>query len=83
MSFSFVDIIGIIGVGLVVIAYFYVQSGKWRSDDIIFPITNLLGALAILVSLYENPNIPSIIIEFIWIGISLYGIWRIKTTEKK
>lgn len=77
MHWTISDVIGTLGVGCVVLAYFQIQSGRWQAQQLIFPLTNLVGALCILVSLYATPNIPSIIIECVWITISLYGMYRI------
>lgn len=71
------DIIGTIGVGLIVYAYFRVQAGHWRHDMPRLPLTNLIGAICVLISLMRTPNLPSIVIECIWVAISLFGLWRI------
>ncbi len=70
--------LGIIGVGLIVLAYFLIQTGKITSTDISYPLLNLIGATLHLVSLYRFYNLPSVVIEIFWIAISVYGIYRIK-----
>jgi hypothetical protein len=42
---------------------------SWR-----FPAANLVGSLLILVSLYAEWNLPSVVIEVFWIAISVYGL---------
>ncbi len=76
------ELIGVAGVGMVVVAYFMVQSGRWTHERLALPVTNLVGALCIMVSLIEAPNLPSILIEIIWIAISLYGIWHVLRLRK-
>jgi hypothetical protein len=76
------DILGTLGVALLVMAYFCMQSGKWTHDNIRLPLTNLCGAVLILISLLDSPNMPSILIEIVWISISLYGIWKIRRIKK-
>lgn len=76
------NIIGIIGVTLIVIAYFLNQSGKMASDSMPFPTLNLIGAVLILVSLWWSWNLPSFIMECIWIAISAVGIVRIVKQKK-
>jgi uncharacterized membrane protein YgcG len=78
----FANIIGIIGVALIVIAYFLNQSGKMASDSLPFPVLNLAGAVLILVSLWWSWNLPSFIMECIWISISAVGILRILKNTK-
>ena len=70
------QIIGFVGVAILVIAYLALQAGKIKGDNWRYPALNLSGALLILCSLYETPNIPSIAIELIWVTISCYGLWR-------
>jgi hypothetical protein len=48
-----------------------VTAGDWR-----FPAANLAGALLLLVSLYDQWNLPSVVIECFWAAISLYGLSR-------
>jgi ABC-type Co2+ transport system permease subunit len=73
--------LGTLGVMLLVVAYFFMQSGRWTHHNVRLPLTNLCGAVLILISLMDSPNTPSILIEIVWISISLYGIvkiWRQK-----
>lgn len=77
------DIIGIGGVILVLLAYFLLQTGAVRSDDIRYPVINLVGACMILVSLLRTFNLASFIIEICWIAISVYGIVRIVGARRK
>ena len=69
-------ILGLIGSFAVVAAYFANQTGRLSSSDWRFPAANLVGALAILVSLADAWNLPSAVIEFFWAAISLYGLVR-------
>ena len=72
------DLIGIAGTLLVIAAYFATQQGWLRADDWRFPLTNLIGAALILVSLWADWNLPSFVMEIFWLAISLYGLWRIR-----
>lgn len=66
--------LGIIGVALVLGCYFSLEKGILKSDQLIFPILNLIGATLILISLFWEWNLPSVIYEVCWIIISIYGI---------
>ncbi len=70
------DIVGVIGTAVLIAAYFFNQQRWLRSDDWRFPAANLVGAVLILVSLWYEWNLPSVVIEFFWIAISLYGIGK-------
>ncbi len=69
-------ILGYAGAAVIAGAYFANQRGTLRSDDWRFPALNLAGSLGVLVSLAVEPNLPSILIELFWAGISIYGLAR-------
>lgn len=70
------DVVGIIGVGMIVLAYFLLSSERLTSQDRRYHLLNFVGAVLILLSLLVHWNLPSFVIEVIWIGVSLYGLWR-------
>lgn len=73
-SLTFADAVGSFGALIVVIAYFATQVRMMNSDDLAFPIVNLIGSILIVYSLLENFNLASMLIESFWIAISVFGI---------
>ena len=69
-----VDIVGIVGVVIVVITYFLLQSEKIDSKGFLYSFLNAVGSLLVVYSLLYNWNLASFILEFFWILISLYGL---------
>ena len=76
LSFSYVDLVGTVGTLIVVAAYFGTQIRRINSDDLAFPILNLIGSLLIGFSLLQNFNLASALMEVFWIAISLVGILK-------
>lgn len=70
------DVIGLMGTGCVVMSYLATQAGWLRSDQLAFPVINLIGAVLLAISLSVNFNLASMVIEVFWIAISLFGIAR-------
>ncbi len=70
------DIVGMIGVILILIAYFLISTGRWSSTSVLFQLVNFVGAWLILFSLYFHWNLSSVVIEIAWVIISVIGIWR-------
>lgn len=70
------DLVGYLGVALVVGTYFLSQVGRMESTRALYPALNAVGALLILFSLAHRPNPPSIVIEFFWLVISVVGLTR-------
>jgi hypothetical protein len=69
-----VDVVGIVGVIIVVITYFLLQSEKIDSKGFLYSFLNAVGSLLVVYSLLYNWNLASFILEFFWILISLYGL---------
>ncbi len=70
------DVLGILGVLLVVWYYFLLQIGKCNANSLGFSIGNLCGSVLLLISLWFTWNTASVMIEVIWFMISLFGILR-------
>src|SRR5690348_845390 len=68
------DIIGTIGVGVIVVTYFLLQLGRVKSNELIYSLLNGVGAALILVSLYYDFNLPLVVVEAFWLVISIFGI---------
>jgi hypothetical protein len=74
MIAAWYDIIGTLGVGTIVITYFLLQLGRIKSDELIYSTLNGVGAALILISLYYDFNLPSVIVEAFWLVLSVFGI---------
>jgi hypothetical protein len=72
------DIIGTIGVGLILIAYFLNIFSFIEKDGKFYFLLNILGAsLACYASLLINYK-PFIILEGTWAIVSIFGFFKIK-----
>lgn len=76
MTWAWYDILGTLGVAVIVVAYFLLQTGRMRSEQLAYSVMNGVGAVLILISLYYTFNFPSFVVEFFWLLISLYGIGK-------
>lgn len=76
------DVVGIIGVVLILIAYYMLSVGRWMSNSYLYQILNFIGAWFILFSLYYHWNTASVLIEIAWIIISMMGVYRIYKAKK-
>ena len=75
-GFGLSDGIGLIGVGFVVATYFLSQIGRMDPQRPLYPALNAIGAALILISLYFTFNLASVVIEVIWLAISIVGLVR-------
>jgi hypothetical protein len=76
MTYAWYDILGTLGVAIIVLTYVLLQVGKLSSYHFGYSLLNAFGAALILVSLYYSFNLPSFIVEFFWLLISLFGIGK-------
>jgi hypothetical protein len=76
MRSELILVFGLAGSLVVVLAYLLNQTGRLASSDWRYAAVNLVGALAILLSLTQEWNLPAAVIEMFWAGISLYGLIR-------
>jgi hypothetical protein len=74
MQLDVYRVIGLLGAAIFVGAYGANQARWLSSEDWRFPAANLAGALLILVSLFAEWNLPSVVIEAFWAAISVYGL---------
>ncbi|NRA87306.1 MAG: hypothetical protein HRU28_07910 [Rhizobiales bacterium] len=73
---TWMDYVGVVGTIIIVAAYYASQMRYMSSEDLLFPLLNLVGSILIAFSLYFDFNFPSVLMEFFWILISLIGIIR-------
>lgn len=69
------NIAGIIGSVLIVAAYGYANMAKavrWLPYNIV----NFMGAALLTASLIVHFNLAALLLEIVWMGIALYGIWK-------
>ena len=76
MKWAWYDILGTLGVVVIVLAYFLLQTGRMRREQLAYSVMNGVGAVLILISLYYTFNFPSFVVEFFWLLISLFGIGK-------
>ncbi len=76
MTYGWHDLLGIIGVILILATYMLLQLEKLSATSFLYSATNGLGASLILVSLIYEFNLSAFIIEAFWLLISIYGIVR-------
>lgn len=76
MTYAWYNILGTVGVAVIVLTYVLLQLGRVRSEQLAYSLLNAAGATLILVSLYYDFNFPSFVVEFFWLLISLFGVAR-------
>lgn len=82
-GFDFFNAIGIAGVGLYLGSYAALQAGLIRGQGYLYASINLAAASCVLVSLVQNFNLSSALIQISWIVISVIGMVRLYLVYRK
>lgn len=83
MQLSLTDLIGILGVFVIIVAYMLLQFDKMDAKDLSFSVLNTLGAFLIIISLLFDWNLASFLMEVTWMMISIYGILKYYKMKKE
>lgn len=69
------DLIGFAGSFCIVAAYAYSNVVK-DMNMVLFNLVNFIGAALLTVSLMVNFNLPTLVLEIVWMAIALFGLAR-------
>jgi len=83
MNFDLFDLVGFIGVLLIVIGYLLLQLEKLPSSSLSFSLLNAAGSLLITFSLLFKFNVSAFLIEVFWFLISLIGLTKWLAARKR
>ena len=70
------DLLGNIGVAMILAAYLLVQLGRLDARGLAGSLTNAAGAALVVVSLTVDFNLSAFVVESAWCLISLFGAVR-------
>jgi len=73
---AFMQIVGILGAALLLLAYFKSSSNKWGSNELRYQMINLFGATLICVNTLYFTVYGPFILNFFWALIAINGMRR-------
>ena len=76
MDYRWFDLVGNVGVLLMVIAYLFLQLEKLSGSAVSYLLLNAAGAVLVIISLMFRFNFSAFLMEAFWLLISLYGLTR-------
>jgi predicted membrane protein len=76
MNTWIIDGVGMLGMVMVVLAYYLLQLERVDPKSLSYNLINLIGAILLLISLWFHFNLASFVIEIFWIAASLIGLWK-------
>ena len=76
MNYSWFDLVGNVGVLLMVVAYLLLQLEKVSGANVSYLLLNAAGAIMVMISLAFSFNLSAFLMEAFWLLISLYGLGK-------
>jgi hypothetical protein len=76
LDYSWFDLIGNVGVLLMVVAYLLLQLEKLSSSAVNYLLLNMVGAALVIISLKFRFNLSAFLMEAFWLLISLFGLTK-------
>lgn len=83
MTYSWHDLLGNVGVLLILGSYYWIQSGRTSVADLSYSVVNGVGATLILISLLKDFNLSAFVVEAVWVAVSVFGAARILLAKRK
>lgn len=77
------DLIGLLGAFFYLSAYALIQLRILTVDDLIIPLLNILGGVALIYSLSWNFNLGSFISQVMWVIITIIGYVRFRMVARR
>ncbi|MBU0572669.1 hypothetical protein KKH23_02955 [Patescibacteria group bacterium] len=68
-------VVGVIGTTLVLIAYISNQTGKWKSQDFAYDLTNFIGSATLVIYAITIKSYPFAALNLVWSYISLKDVF--------
>ncbi len=72
----FVQILSIAGAGLILLGFFCLQRGRWKSHGRLYLWVNIIGALLLTVVAVHDRQAGFIVLEVTWTLVSFWGLVR-------
>ena len=76
------DLIGFAGSFFIVAAFAY-SNLTTQMNALWFNVSNFVGAALLTVSLTVNYNLPTMVLEVVWMAIAVFGIFKALRTMGK
>lgn len=71
---TLMQVVGIVGAALLLLAYFNNSSKRWTPNDLAYQMANLLGAVLICINTFHFNVYGPLILNILWAVIAINGI---------
>lgn len=74
MSIHFVDIVGICGATLLLVAYFMATTKRWQTHTVQYQLSNLVAAILLIVYSFSKTAYVHVVINIVWASVAIVGL---------
>lgn len=67
-------VLGILGMALILLAFWMNQINKWKNDDLLYDFVNFLGSVLLIIYALPPLAYPFIILNSVWALVSLRDV---------
>lgn len=77
----YVELIGVIGAGLILLAFTMNQLRRWSTESLVYDVVNSVGSLLLVIYAVLLNSIPFLILNLVWFVVSAKDV--VKSILKK
>ncbi len=74
MENEFVNLLGLVGAGLVLLAFILEQTHKWKDTDFKYDMLNLVGSAMLVGYAFFLSSYPFLVLNGVWALVSLRDV---------
>lgn len=75
-SMSLLVFVGLIGFATYAVSFALVQVGRMDGNGLAYTLCNIAAASLVLVSMFDQFNLGSLLTQLTWIGVGIVGVGR-------
>ncbi|MCC3859744.1 CBU_0592 family membrane protein [Pseudemcibacter aquimaris] len=79
----YIDIIGWAGAATLLIAYFFLSNGTFKSNSYIYQGLNASASVCLIINTYSYGTIPLVVLNTTWLLIGLNSIRKLAMAPSK
>ncbi len=74
MHLEFIDILGIAGATLLLLAYFMATTKHWQTHSLSYQLSNLGAAILLIIYSFAKTAYVHVVINIVWASVAIVGL---------
>jgi hypothetical protein len=74
MAEFWIDLIGWVGAGSVLVAYLMVSTRRWEGHSVPYQFLNLIGGVCLILNTLYFGAYPSSLVNLVWVAIAVFAL---------